>query len=63
MSPQSQSNKVLVLKRSGSVHGGVTGPEAVSQPLDLDTDDDEVVQGQPPLSWTILAQKVLYKRW
>ena len=55
MSPQSQSNKVLVLKRRSSVHGGVAGPEAVGQPLDLDTDDDEVVQGQSPLSWTILA--------
>ena len=63
MSPQSQSNKVLVLKRRSSVHGGVAGPEAVGQPLDLDADDDEVVQGQSPLSWTILAEQVLYKCW
>ena len=63
MSPQSKSNKVLVLKRSSSVHGGVTGPEAVGQPLDLDTDDDEVVQSQSPLSGTVLAQKVLDKSW
>ena len=63
MRPQSQSHKVLVLEGCSSVHGGVAGPEAVGQPLDLDTDDDEVVQCQSPLSGTVLAQKVLDKSW
>ena len=62
MSPESQSDEVPVLHVGLAPHLSVPGPEGVSQSLDVDTDHNEVVQGQPPLSWTILAQQVLYKR-
>ena len=49
-----EAHEVLVLHGGGAVHGGVPGPEAVRQSLDLDAHYDEVVQGQSTFPRTIL---------
>ena len=54
MGAEGEAHKVLVLHGGGAVHGGVAGPEAVRQSLDLDADNDEVVQGQSTFPGTIL---------
>ena len=63
MRAEGEAHEVLILHGGGPVHGGVPGPEAVRQPLDLDADHDEIIQGQPPLSGTVLGQQVLCKCW
>ena len=54
MGTKGEAHKVLVLHGGGAVHGCVPGPEAVRQSLDLDTDHDEVIKGQSPVTGTVL---------
>ena len=61
MRSQSQANKVLILHGCCSILCCVPGPEAVRQSFDLGADDDEVIQGESPLTGTVLGQQVLDK--
>ena len=45
--PQRQADEVLVLHDGLAAHLTVPRPEAVRQPLDVDADHDEVVEGEP----------------
>ena len=60
---QSQPHKVFVLKSSCSIHSSVSGSEAVSESLDLNTHHYEVVQSQSLLTRTVLGQQVGHKLW
>ena len=61
MGAEGEPHEVLVLHGGRAVHGSVSGPEAVCQPLDLDADHNEVVQGQSPLPGAVLGHQVLCK--
>ena len=63
MSSKCEANKVLILQRRLTSHLPVSGSEAVSQSLDLDADDDEVVQGELPGPRLVLGQHVLDECW
>ena len=47
MRPQRQADEVLVLHDGLAAHLAVPRPEGVRQPLDVDADHDEVVEGEP----------------
>ena len=59
MRPQRQADEVLVLHDGLAAHLAVPRPEAVRQPLDVDADHDEVVEGEPPRLGVVLGQDVL----
>lgn len=56
-----QSHKVLVHHSGLTFHFSISHPERVGQPLDLNTADDEVVQGQFPVLGIVLGQDVLHE--
>ena len=47
MRPQRQADEILVLHDGLAAHLAVPRPEGVRQPLDVDADHDEVVEGEP----------------
>ena len=57
--PQRQADEVLVLHDGLAAHLAVPRPEGVRQPLDVDADHDEVVEGEPPRLGVVLGQDVL----
>ena len=59
VSSESQSNEVFILHGGSPIHLSVSGPEGVSEPLDLDTAHYEVVQSQSPPSRIVPGNQVL----
>ena len=47
MRPKRQADEILILHDGLAAHLAVPRPEGVRQPLDVDADHDEVVEGEP----------------
>merc|ERR1719507_1898462 len=61
VSSHGQSDEVLVGKSCASSHVPVATSERVSEPLDLNTGNDEIVQSHPPGFLVIFQQQILDK--
>ena len=57
--PQRQADEVFVLHDGLAAHLAVPRLEAVRQPLHVDADHDEVVEGEQPRLGVVLGQDVL----
>ena len=63
MTSNGESNKVLVANQSLSPQFPVPGLEGVCQSLHQGHHQDKVVKGEPPSSWIMFYQDILYKYW